>query len=108
MKCATLYYEVHVTIDPIAEQRVKVLRSVADAFGYRLAKLIMRKEGGRDVPHTDDMFLTTRGIEYEEVEENLTNFVRALQTANFKVRRYKIEDTLVDSAQQDTLKLIGG
>jgi hypothetical protein len=108
MKCATLYYEVHVTLDPISEQRVKVLRSVADAFGYRIAKLIMRKEGGRDVPHTDDMFLTTRGVEYGEVVDNMVSFIRALGASNFKVRRYKIEDTLIDSAQQDILNLIGG
>lgn len=100
---AILYYEVHVTLDPVNELRIPLLKSIAGRFNFRLANLIMRKGGS---VHTDDMFLTTRGQVFEEVAEQLREFTIMLTQANFHVRRYKIEDTLIDSAIDDSLQLI--
>jgi hypothetical protein len=100
-EAATLYFEVHVTIDPVVERgKLDLLNWITNKHGYRLANLLMRKNLA---PHGDDMFMTARGTQYTPTLQNMEALLRVLKAHGFKVRRYKIEDTLLDSARADEL-----
>lgn len=97
-----LYFEAHVTIDPITTERmhpsevdeaVQRLRFVAQRHGFRVAELLMRKGQPRS---TIDDFLTGRGTDYDDVCYRMHDLVDDLRNTGYTVRRYKLENTLVD------------
>lgn len=87
-----LYFETHITIDPVEDHREAELKKLVTVFGFRLAELFMKK-GGRS---RLDSFMTTRGSNYDDVYMRTLRCVNALINAEYKVRRYKIENTLLD------------
>lgn len=109
MKSA-LYYECHITIDPpIGETNFQQFGQICGVEGFRVAKLLMRKENGSaGVVSHDDSFCTTRGVLYEDVVCRMNNLICRLKDFGFNVRRYKIEDTLLDSNRGDELGLLLG
>lgn len=103
---ATLYFECHVTIDPVQPgPRLELLENIAEAHGFKVAKLLMRK-GDTICPHGDDAFMTTRSNRLEPLRYNLGSLVIALKTHHYVIRRYKIEDTIIDSARADEYGLL--
>jgi hypothetical protein len=96
-----LYYEIHVTIAPTEGEVRDRLDHIVEAHGFRLAKLYMQT----GVPHIQDHFATTRGMDYDEVRANTIACVQSLQRMGIEVRRYKIEKTLVDSNKFDAFGL---
>lgn len=103
----SLYYEAHVTIDPIFDARRDVAAEIATKFGFRLAKLIMRKrEADAELPAQDDTFMTANSTDVTSIQSMTRRCVRELQAAGFVVRRYKIEDTILDSRHNDELGLL--
>lgn len=101
---ARLYFESHVTIDPVFDARRDAAEALARKHRFRMAKLIMRKrEGDDEVPHEDDAFMTARHKSLLAIRNYTSNLVRDLRDHGFVVRRYKIEDTLLDSNHGDTL-----
>lgn len=89
-----LYFEAHVTIDPVeTSQDMWVLNGAARYFGFRVAELLYKKT--RDVARVDD-FMTGRDKNYDHMYERTTELVTALKDLGFVVRRYKIENTLLD------------
>ena len=96
-----LYFEAHITTDPIpsdtddALARAWVILHAGQVRGFRVADLLMRK-GDAWVPHTADAFFSTRSNSYPDVIERTREFVAWLARAGVKVRRFKIENTLVD------------
>lgn len=102
---ARLYYEAHITIDPVAEGcREFVQERLLGPWGFRLAKLLMDK----GVPSTLDTFCTAHGTDYVNVQLRVVGAVRALQREGYTVRRYKVEDTMMDSRTADVLDLLQG
>lgn len=94
---AGLYFEAHVTTDPVFGADLERLKALAQAHRFRVAKLLMRKrEGGLEEPHVDDSFCTARSTEWIDILNRTLLLVQDLGDAGFKVRRYKIEDTLLD------------
>lgn len=87
-----LYFETHITIDPVEEIQESELKKLVTAFGFRVAELYMKK-GGRS---RLDSFMTTRGTDYDDVYMRTLRCVNALINSGYKVRRYKIENTLLD------------
>lgn len=99
-----MYYEAHVTIDPVEDDlQLAQLKNLAEACQFRVAKLLLRKGRG---PSTDDAFMTSRSDDWEEIKFNTRILVRNLRRAGFGVRRYKIEDTLMDSKIEDQMGLL--
>lgn len=96
-----LYYEAHVTIDPVAEERRNAVQELADPYGCKLAKLLMQK----GQPSNLDTFMTCHGRDLMQMEARVAGLVRRLQAVGLRVRRYKIEDTLMDSRHEDELGL---
>lgn len=104
---ATLYYEAHVTIDPVFDD----LRDVAEFYAlknrFNLAKLIMVKSmPGIDKLSQKDTFMTARGTNLHEISHRTIALVNDLKAAGFRIRRYKIEDTIIDSREKDELELL--
>lgn len=95
------YYESHVTLEPVEGDRLELLTKFAGVYGFRVAELLMRREGGRE-----DSFCTARHADWDTIVQRTMAFVRALQGNDYAVRRYKIEDTLVDSKIEDEWKLL--
>lgn len=107
MTHAKLYYEAHVTIDPVFDDRRAVAQQIAEKHRFRLAKLIMRKrEADAEQPSQDDTFMTGHGVELNDITARTRKVVEALQRLGFRVRRYKIEDTIMDSRNVDVLGLL--
>lgn len=98
----SLYYESHVTIDPVNDFHRAELQKKVEAYGFRVAKLLMQK----GVPFDEDMFMTARSADEDDITVRTIGVVRALRAADYKVRRYKIELTVVDSKIKDTLELL--
>lgn len=92
-----LYFEVHVTLEPDALERIIDLTTVAGQFGFRVADLI--KQNGD--PSNRDAFTTLRTKSYHDAKTKTKAFVAMLEKAKFTVKRYKVENTIVDSNHAD-------
>lgn len=87
-----LYYEAHVTIEPITDLvlRDRIVQ-LGNSHGFRMATFLMKKDD--KVP---DDFFSARGGHYEILEETVLSMVYWLQEYGVNVKRYKIENTLLD------------
>jgi hypothetical protein len=101
-----LYYEAHITIDPVFDIKLEQFKMLSKRYNFRVAKLLMEKGGEYNVPSTRDSFCTSRSTDFTKIVNDTICLVDALKIANFKVRRYKIEDTIVDSNIKDKYGLL--
>ncbi len=92
-----MYYESHITVEPVFEERLDKFTELCAARGFRPAKLLMQKRAA-DTPERSrhDSFCTGRGKTEDELAERMHNLVRDLQEAGFSVWRYKIEHVILD------------
>ena len=101
------YYESHITIDPVFDEARDTVAEFASMHNFKLAKLIMRKrEADAETPAQDDTFMTGHSRKFKDIEQRTKDLVIMLNTAGFKVRRYKIEDTILDSRMEDIWNLL--
>lgn len=101
---ARLYYEAHITIDPVFDQARVEAGVIADRHGFQLAELIMRKSRReRERQHQDDTFMTARAKRWFDIRTRTRAAVNELLRCGYGVRRWKIEDTLLDSKAGDLL-----
>jgi hypothetical protein len=96
-----LYFEVHVTLDPSALDRILDLKAIAATFDFRVADLI--KQNGD--PSNRDAFTTLRSKKYIDAKIKTKAFVAMLEKSGFAIKRYKIENTIVDSNVADEFGL---
>jgi hypothetical protein len=103
----TLYYECHVTIDPVLDSdRHELLTKICADKQFRVAKLLMSK-GNTFTPSENDSFMTGRSKSYADLLSRMVNLCYSLQKNSFVIRRYKIETAILDSKDQgDILQLI--
>lgn len=100
---ATIYFECHVTIDPVMPgPRRDFLTDIAAGFNFKLAKLLMDK--GEESPK--DSFLTAHSTSFADIKHSCVSIVKELQMSGFVVRRYKIEDAVIDSRNSDAFELL--
>lgn len=102
-----LYYECHVTIDPVFGTERQLLTKLIKPFGFKLAKLVMLKKGARGAESQRDTFFTAHSKNYSQLQQRMVDCVRAIQKEGFAIRRYKIEDTIIDSKIKDILEIVG-
>ncbi len=106
---ATLYYEAHITIEPVFDKRRELAAQMAVNGGFRLADLLMKKrESDTEERSSKDTFMTGHSKSYTNIATRTLMMVKQLKAAGFKVWRYKIEDTLMDSRSHDVWGLISG
>lgn len=96
-----LYYEAHVTIDPVFGVTRYQVECLARVHGFKLAKLVMMKDGSE---HTEDAFMTARSKQLDTIKFVTAGVIDDLKHAGFTVRRWKIEDTLYDSRSGDAIE----
>lgn len=85
------YFEGRVTIDPVDDETE--LREIAKRWGFRVADLLMKKSLAKS---RLDAFMTARSLSYQDIGTRTNCCVQDLAEAGFVVRRYKIENTLLD------------
>lgn len=91
-----LYYECHVTVDPVLGDQLDKFKKLVGQFKFRVAKLLMQKPAGL-VDSTLDSFCTGHSKDFEDMEIRMKSVVDLLGRSGFNVRRFKIEAVLVDS-----------
>jgi len=96
-------YECHITIDPIIPTaEMHKLIELCDKAKFKVAKLL--KEVG--FPSNLDQFMTGHGNEFNELHGRMRLLCLLLKEAGFVIRRYKIEEILVDSRLGDSEGLL--
>lgn len=100
--------ECHITIEPVFGDRLDLAKWIANAWGFKVASLLMVKDDGTTEPSRRDRFMTSHSPIYEIIETNMRMCVEQLLMSGLAVRRYKIELIVLDSKyQDDPLKLLG-
>ena len=101
-----LYYEAHITIEPVFGERLAEAKLICEDGAFRIAELLMRKRQEDSAERSKyDTFATSSGGNLLDIGIRLRKTVLRLQENGFKVWRYKIEDTLMDSKIKDELNL---
>lgn len=92
-----MYYESHITVEPVFEERLEKFTELCAVHGFRPAKLMMQKRSS-DTPERSkhDSFCTGRGKTENELAARMHGLVQDLQDAGFAVWRYKIEHVILD------------
>lgn len=92
-----LYFESHITIEPVFGEKLEDLKEIVSQYSFKVAELLMSKRK-EDTPERSrfDTFCTLRGSNWKEIEANTIKCVDLLTVSGFKVWRYKIENTLLD------------
>ena len=104
---AVLYYEAHVTIEPVFDGKLELLKEIAKSYNFRVADLLMKKrEEDSELRSKHDTFMTGHSKSYADIAIRLQQLIVKAKDNGFTVWRYKIEDTLLDSRVEDKLKLI--
>lgn len=102
-----LYYEAHITIEPVFDERLIHAAALAQTHTFRVADLLMQKRKEDTAERSKhDTFMTGRHISYAVLLERMQNLVIDLQQQQYKVWRYKIEATVIDSKHGDALLLL--
>jgi hypothetical protein len=94
----SLYYEIHVTLAPDFD-RLEEVKFLGKKHSFHMGKLLLMKK--EDQLSHKDMFLTGRSHGYYEACKMTQELITDLQFAGFKILRYKIEDTVLDSKIHD-------
>lgn len=93
-----LYYEAHVTIEPVFGPELDRADRIAESHGFKVADLLMKREReGTEERSDKDTFMSARSYGLMEIITMTRNLVQDLTYSGIKVWRYKIEDTLLDS-----------
>lgn len=99
---AELYFEAHITLDPVPESERAEVEAMVRRYGFKLAKLLMDK----GVPSQIDTLMTGHSRSLKQLSGDMRSAIAAVQHSGRVVRRYKIEDTVLDSWHKDVFKLL--
>src|SRR6266568_417432 len=98
MPLTDYYFECHITIEPVFDERLELFRQIAARYDFRIAELLMKKSRDDSVKRSIyDSFCTGRSGVYDKLVADMQCLIRDLQDSKFIVYRYKIENTLLDS-----------
>jgi hypothetical protein len=99
-KYSDMYFEVHVTIEPVEEERYDLFKSLSKEWGFWCSEWALKKENGYN------FFATSRSKSYDDAFNRMDSLIKNLLNNKIKVLRYKIEDTVLDSKILDELEII--
>ena len=107
VKKLMIYFESHITIEPVFDERLVEASGIAEKYKFKIADLLMKKRKEDDPARSQyDTFMTGRSIYPDELQDNMCKLVKELQSKAFKVWRYKIEGVAIDSKFEDPFKLL--
>ena len=101
-----LYYEAHVTIEPLTDETRPVVENLCSRLGFKIAEFLMQRAapGQEDVPANDpNSFTSARDVSSQKIGQRVRALVLCLRAMGVEVRRYKIEDTMLDTKHEDDL-----
>ena len=108
MQESELYYESHITIEPVFDERLEDFRKLCEPHKFKPASLLMKKRKEDTAERSQyDTFATGHGKLFDDISARTIGLVEDLKAAGFKVWRYKIEDTMLDSRHEDVFGLLG-
>jgi hypothetical protein len=92
-----LYFEAHITITPVFGETLELIKKLAAQYDFRVADLCMLKyEGDTPTPSGIDTFMTGRGKDFKYLCKQMNTLVEAILAKDIKVKRFKVENTLID------------
>lgn len=92
-----LYYECHVTVEPVFDNALEIFKNVCKKQGFKAANLLMQKDRGSTPERSDkDTFATGQDEEFINLQSRMHSLLGDLMMGGFKVWRYKIEAILLD------------
>lgn len=101
------YYECHVTIEPVFDERLEQVKAIAKLHDFRVADLLMKKRAKDTAERSkEDTFITGRSTIFNSLKSKMTNLIHDLKINNINIYRYKIEDILVDSKIKDEYNIL--
>lgn len=87
--------------------RLSQLKDIVSIYNFRVADLLMKKRAiDTEERSKNDTFCTGHSKDYEDIHRRMVDLIGHLQEAGFKVWRYKLEDTILDSRNEDVLGLL--
>ena len=97
-----LYFEAHVTLEPVDGERLEFLSELCGRYRFHVASLLMKnRDTGTLERSSNDSFTTGRSLELGELTVRMLALMSALHKSGFHIWRYKIEETLLDSRYDD-------
>lgn len=98
-----LYFESHVTVDPVVGARLDQLKLTANRHDFKVAELLMVKN---ELPSDKDCFMSARGPDFECLKNDMHKLLLELDFLGFKPKRYKIEEVILDSRFNDLFHML--
>lgn len=102
MKPSYHYYEAHITVEPVFDERLKEFTETCKGSEFHVAKLLMEK----GEPSRKDAFCTGRDKDYEALHHRMFSLLGKLRKAKFKIWRFKIESIMLDSRYDPTFQIL--
>lgn len=107
MATETLYYEIHITIEPVFDEQLELIKKIANGYGFRVADLLMKKrKEDTEQRSSFDTFMTKHSKSLNDAIESIHLVCHELKCHDIQVWRYKIEDVIIDSRTQDILRIL--
>lgn len=104
-----MYYESHITIEPVFDDVLTTVTQIAGISKFKVAKLLMKKRKEDTEERSQyDTFMTGHSDSYESLAKRMNDAIHNLQHTGIKVWRYKIEHVVLDSRIDDELNLLIG
>lgn len=102
-----LYYEAHVTIEPVFENKLTNFISICKEYKFYVATLLMQKRKEDTEERSKyDSFCTSHGQDQAELKARMFSLLNHLKKDHFQVWRYKIEIISLDSRYDDSEYLL--
>ena len=104
---AKLYFEAHVTIEPVFGRGLNLAKAISEKYNFKVAELLMKKREN-DTPQRSrcDTFMTGHAKHLDELKGRMVGLIAELRLHGFKVRRAKVENTVMDTRNCDDWRLL--
>lgn len=86
-------------MEPIPQAQAEEFTKLCKEFGFWSSDWALADKKYK-------FFATSRGVERQDIFERMQRLIERLKEQKFKVFRYKIEDTVLDSNISDELQLL--
>lgn len=105
MKQRWHYYEAHINLGDMTSFEEKALPMLLDVLGFKTTDIVNVPIDGLEQEdfHT---IITTKGENLAEITTRVRASVELLKLSGYKVNRYKIESTIIDSKYEDKWELL--
>lgn len=92
-----LYFECHITVEPVFGERLDHLKNIVSKYDFRVAELLMKKRSSdTEFRSCYDTFCTGTSTLYDVLLARTQGVINELEAEKFQIWRYKIENTLLD------------